>query len=117
MQISPEAMRLLENFCWPGNVRELQNVIERAISFCDGDAITDDDLPEYIKEKIAERMMQRPEISELEFKQARSEWLEVFEKNYLMNLLKKCDYNISKAAKLAGVDRKSIHRWLKKYKI
>ena len=34
-----------------------------------------------------------------------------------MNLLKKCDYNISKAAKLAAVDRKSIHRWLKKYKM
>ncbi|MBI3355020.1 MAG: sigma-54-dependent Fis family transcriptional regulator [Nitrospirae bacterium] len=115
--ISPEAMRLFENFYWPGNVRELQNVIERAISFCDGDAITVEDLPEYIKEKISEEMMQRPEISELEFKKARSEWLEVFEKNYLMNLLKKCDYNISKAAKLAAVDRKSIHRWLKKYKM
>ena len=118
-RISPEAMRLLEGFHWPGNVRELQNVIERAVSFCEGDTITANDLPDYIKEKIADVMVERHEISSkgLEFKKAKEKWLESFEKEYLIELLKRCDWNISKAAKLAGVDRKSIHRWLKKHKI
>ncbi|MBI5181422.1 MAG: sigma-54-dependent Fis family transcriptional regulator [Nitrospirae bacterium] len=116
-KISPETMRLLEGFHWPGNVRELQNVIERAVSFCEGNTIAPNDLPDYIKEGVAEGMIQRPGVSELVFKKARQEWLEVFEKEYLINLLKRCQWNISRAAKIAAVDRKSIHRWIKKYNI
>jgi len=40
LNLSPEAMQLLERHRWPGNVRELENAIERATILCDGDIIT-----------------------------------------------------------------------------
>src|SRR3989442_346896 len=43
--ISPEVIRILEQYHWPGNVRELENVIQRAIVVAKGDAILLNDLP------------------------------------------------------------------------
>ena len=40
LNLSPEAMRVLERHRWPGNVRELENAIERATILCDGDVVT-----------------------------------------------------------------------------
>jgi DNA-binding NtrC family response regulator len=44
-----DALLALQNYPWPGNVRELVNVVERAISFCDGDTVHAHDLPDYIR--------------------------------------------------------------------
>lgn len=40
LNLTPEAMRVLERHRWPGNVRELENAIERATILCDNDLIT-----------------------------------------------------------------------------
>jgi DNA-binding NtrC family response regulator len=42
LNLTPEAMRVLERHRWPGNVRELENAIERATIMCDNDLITPD---------------------------------------------------------------------------
>ncbi len=52
--ISAEAMAMLVRYAFPGNIRELENVIERAVVFCDGDIIKTDDLPVFLKEKNEE---------------------------------------------------------------
>src|SRR5262249_23195258 len=54
MRVAREAMSALVHYPWPGNVRELVNVIERAVSFGEGDAITLADLPEAIREAKTE---------------------------------------------------------------
>ncbi|MBI4953850.1 MAG: sigma-54-dependent Fis family transcriptional regulator [Myxococcales bacterium] len=46
--VSPETRRLLLEYSWPGNVRELENTLERAMVLCEGDTLTDADLPERI---------------------------------------------------------------------
>jgi DNA-binding NtrC family response regulator len=46
---SRDALTTLQNYPWPGNVRELVNVVERAISFCDGDTVQASELPDYIR--------------------------------------------------------------------
>ncbi len=46
--ISAQARRRLMAYDWPGNVRELQNAIERAVVFCSGAEILEEDLPEYV---------------------------------------------------------------------
>jgi DNA-binding NtrC family response regulator len=51
--VSAGAMQSLMNYDWPGNVRELVNVVERAVSFCDGDVIQTEDLPDHIREARA----------------------------------------------------------------
>ncbi|MCC6526440.1 MAG: sigma-54-dependent Fis family transcriptional regulator [Polyangiaceae bacterium] len=46
--VSPETRRLLLEYSWPGNVRELENTIERAMVLCEGETLTNADLPERI---------------------------------------------------------------------
>jgi two-component system response regulator AtoC len=43
--LAPETLKLLRGFGWPGNVRELRNVIERAVTLCQGRLILPEDLP------------------------------------------------------------------------
>ena len=49
LDLSSEAIRLLEEYHWPGNVRELENVIERAVVFTAGTTIGADLIPEAIR--------------------------------------------------------------------
>ncbi len=51
------------------------------------------------------------------FKDAKKKWLMNFEKEYLADLLKKNSNNISRAAREAGIDRKTIHRLIGKHKL
>ena len=48
--VAPDVLVALSNYPWPGNVRELVNVLERAISFCDGDTINLADLPDDLRD-------------------------------------------------------------------
>jgi DNA-binding NtrC family response regulator len=116
--IAPEAMRLLEAYRWPGNVRELQNVIERAVVLAERDVLRAEDLPEHIRIRAETPLSAGPvPTNELPLKQAKEEWSASFERDYLIHLLKRHDGNISQAAKSAGVDRKTVHRLIKKYGI
>ncbi|MFH1729512.1 MAG: sigma 54-interacting transcriptional regulator [Pseudomonadota bacterium] len=115
--IEPDALSILMNYNWPGNVRELKNAIERAITFCSSDRISVTDLPDNIRFKVS---VEGPHVQideSLPFKEAKDKWVESFEKEYLVNLLKRNNLNISKAAKEAHIDRKSIQRLLKKYNL
>ncbi|MEK6661863.1 MAG: sigma-54 dependent transcriptional regulator [candidate division NC10 bacterium] len=113
--IVPEAMQLIEEYHWPGNVRELQNVIERAVVLTEHELLRPEDLPEHIHTRAGTVSPISPR--DLPLKRAKEEWAASFESDYLIHLLKRHDGNISQAAKSAGVDRKTIHRLLKKYGI
>jgi nitrogen regulation protein NR(I) len=43
--VEPDALELLSGYAWPGNIRELENVMERAVLFCDGQKLRVEDLP------------------------------------------------------------------------
>jgi DNA-binding NtrC family response regulator len=112
--ILPETLALLEAHSWPGNVRELQNVVERAVVLAEKEILLPEDLPEHIRAREAGAL--RPESrADLPMKRAKDEWNRAFEKEYLLSLLKRHQGNISQAARAAGVDRKTIHRLLKKH--
>ena len=51
------------------------------------------------------------------FKEAKELWVSSFERDYIVNLLKKNSYNISHAAREADIDRKYFRKLMKKYEI
>lgn len=119
--ISSEAMSILEDYSWPGNVRELQNVIERAIIMSDGERIELKDLPESLRTRGLETPGLQGDLThiihDIPYKEAKEAWLAAFEKNYLQALLDRNSINISRAAEKAGINRKTIHRLIKRYNL
>jgi transcriptional regulator with PAS, ATPase and Fis domain len=113
--VTSSAMEILMSHEWPGNVRELKNTISRAISLMEGTQIVPDDIPERVRVPIARAELEIRD--DLGFKDAKEQWIGAFEKQYLEDMLRKNNYNISAAAKEAGIDRKSVQRLMKKYEI
>lgn len=113
-EISQAAMELLERYPWPGNVRELQNVMERAVSLAEGEVILPEDLPEEVRKGRVPSLEDEIPL-DLPFEEAKERWIELFERRYLRELLERTGGNISQAARMAGVNRKTIHRLLKKH--
>jgi transcriptional regulator with PAS, ATPase and Fis domain len=113
--LEPQAFEILKNYDWPGNVRELKNSMSRIISFMEGPRIVVDDVPERIRVPIAKAELDIRE--DLGFKDAKEQWVASFEKQYLAEVLKRNDFNISAAAKEAGIDRKSVQRLIRKYNL
>ncbi|MBW2312389.1 MAG: sigma-54-dependent Fis family transcriptional regulator [Deltaproteobacteria bacterium] len=113
--ISKRAMELMESYHWPGNVRELQNVMERAVSLTDSEILGPEDLPEQIRLIRQSDPFVLPAGSN--YKTAKREWTDSFERRYLQALLARHNGNISKAALEAQVNRKTIHRLLKRHRL
>ena len=110
--ISPEAMKLLENYEWPGNVRELENVIQRAIVLNETGVLEVSDLPEYFTRTAELRHQIRSATS---YKKVREAWTETQGKQYFAELLRRHKGNISSAARGAQISRKSLYQLLKKF--
>jgi two-component system response regulator GlrR len=102
--LTPLAMQRLMLHEWPGNVRELENTIEYAVAMTQHEIITEDLI---LPEKTSDEGTIKP------MKVAR----EVFEKNYLKQLLQLTRGNVSSAAALAGKYRADLYNLLKKYLI
>lgn len=122
--ISPRAMKALEGYLWSGNVRELQNIIERAVTLAETDAIVEADLPESLLKSSLSSETSSPLSQDLGegstdglalYKEAKKQKLFEFDKKYLEALLAKHGGNVSRAADEAGIDRKTIHRMIGRY--
>lgn len=118
LRLSADAMRALVAYRWPGNVRQLQNTMERVVSLATpGQEITLADLPEEITGAGGPGAPAMVFATDLPFHVAKEEAIEAFERQYLETLLQRNGGNISQAAREAEIDRKTIHRLLKKYEI
>ncbi|UCE78438.1 MAG: sigma-54-dependent Fis family transcriptional regulator [Nitrospiraceae bacterium] len=101
--LTPLAMQRLMLYDWPGNVRELENALEYAVAMTHEDVITEDHI-----------LKTRGFVESIKtLKEARQS----FEKEYLADLLKLTDGNVSKAAEHAGKYRADFYNLLKKYRI
>lgn len=110
--IDPSAAELLMRYAWPGNVRELQNVMERAAVLVDGHTVMSTHLPDRLQSLVEKDSAPSESGS---FKQAKQQAVEAFERNFLLDLLKRNEGHMSRAAREAGVDRKTIERMVKKH--
>jgi DNA-binding NtrC family response regulator len=108
-RLTAEAARKLLDYDWPGNVRELENCVERAVTLARYDEITLDDLPERIRDYRSSRVVvDTHDPSELIT-------LEELERRYVDRVLSAVGQNKTQAAKILGVDRRTLYRKLARY--
>ena len=108
----PDTLALLTQYRWPGNVRELENAIERAVSLSHGPLLTPDDLPAAIRQAGASSD-QRVEVPETGGEVCLT--LEEVEKRHLIRVLKETKGNKVKAAKILGIDRRTLYRMAERF--
>lgn len=116
-QVDEEVMNALVKYPWPGNVRELRNLIECVVSLTDDGSITLSDLPGHIMSSVKLKDNQYQKLHELPFMKAKNKVLREFEREYFLNVLKDSNGNISKAAHLAAVSRRTMYRMINTYNL
>lgn len=110
-----QAMDAMKHYQWPGNVRELLNVVERAYYLATPPYVTSGDLPAYIANQTKTKKSSL--WLDLNYKDAKNSAMEEFEKEYLKHQLDKHDWNISKTAETCEIDRRTIHRLIKRFNL
>jgi two-component system response regulator HydG len=107
--IAASAAEKLVSYAWPGNVRELQNCVERAVTLARFEEITIDDLPEKIVAFTPSHMVVAgDDPSELAP-------LEEIERRYVLRVLEAVGGNKSVAARVLGIERKTLYRKLERF--
>ncbi|MDR0801692.1 sigma-54 dependent transcriptional regulator [Fluviicola sp.] len=100
--ISSQALNVLIRHAWPGNVRELENVIQRALIMGRGN-IDVKDLSDYLKTGVP-----KGSVHQTEFKTLKEQ-----EKEYVLKVLDSVDQNKTRAARILGIDRKTLGQKIK----
>jgi DNA-binding NtrC family response regulator len=104
--LMPEAAQRLLDYDWPGNVRELENCMERAVALTRTSEVSADSLPEKVRNHKSSRLViDAADPSELIT-------LSEMEKRYVRRVLSACGGNKTQAARVLGIDRRSLYRRL-----
>ncbi|CAN5922615.1 sigma-54 dependent transcriptional regulator [soil metagenome] len=107
--LSSAVAKKLLAYTWPGNVRELQNCLERAVAVARFEEVAVDDLPERIRDyRSANVLVVADDPSELVP-------LEIVERRYILRVVEAAGGNKSIAARILGLDRKTLYRRLESY--
>jgi len=101
----------IRSYRWPGNVRELENWVHRHLLMADGLTI-----------RAMFDTAQSPADAEGEpgidrFQRAKAEAVRVFERDYVLTVLRQAHGNVTRAAQLAGKERRAFGKLLKKHGI
>jgi transcriptional regulator with PAS, ATPase and Fis domain len=104
--VSEAVLNVLQEYHWPGNVRELAHALERAVALAQGDVLTVEDLPLDVRQPepatVAPAFGDHPTLEELK-------------RRYIRHVLEQSGGNVSRAAGVLGVDRRSLYRMLQRY--
>lgn len=118
VSFSPEALTLLEKYSWPGNIRELENAVVRATAMCDG-TIRARDLPDRIRNYNGDdASVAATTTVEVDSKNEESMLsLADVEGRHVALVLAHTRGNKQAAARILGVDRKTLDRMIKRHHI
>jgi two-component system, NtrC family, response regulator GlrR len=105
-EFTEEAMHMLMLYEWPGNVRELEHIVERAIVLCEQQLIGSSEIL-----RAVDGLCPRT------FRDAKMAIIEEFERDYFQGLLRVCGGNLTKAARIAQMDKPNLRRLIKKHLI
>jgi len=102
---SNEAMQALLHHIWKGEVRELENIIERAVIFCDDDTIQLEHMPDYLRPHGSVGTLAMPRG-----RKSLRDAVKEFEKRYIMDVLASKDGNKEAAAEDLAISLSSLYR-------
>jgi len=110
-----ETLNILKKYSWFGNIRELRNVVKRAVLLSPGKYVNSEALPVEIINAVKNIQHEKNENSEEKYnlKKTASE----AEKEAIINAIIEAGYNKSKAARVLGIDRKTLYNKIKEYGI
>ena len=107
--ISSAAADRLLSYDWAGNVRELENCMERAVALTRFEEVTVDDLPDNVRDYKSSNLVVAGDDP------AQLLPLKELERRYIHRVLKACGGNKSEAARVLGLDRRTLYRKLERY--
>jgi DNA-binding NtrC family response regulator len=121
-QLTDEAIRALQAYSWPGNVRELQNAIEHAVVVLSpGQMVRAGDIPLHDAGRPTPTRSGSVDIElpgdllQESYHDARERVITLFERRYIEELVAAAEGNMSKAARIAGVDRTTLYRLMERH--
>jgi DNA-binding NtrC family response regulator len=118
LSIDQQVLAFFQQYEWPGNVRELENVVQQMVITADQQRVTINDLPDKIRcIRPVQDMEEHGDLLQMNFAEARKSYLDNFTREYLLDALRCYQGNISKTAKEIKVQRPSLQRMMKRYKI
>jgi DNA-binding NtrC family response regulator len=101
---SGAALKRMEGYAWPGNVRELENAVERAVALARDEWITPEDLPMTLQQTTAPDFLSAAAEREMT--------LDDLTMAYVRRVLERNGGNKKRTARMLGIDRRTIQRWL-----
>jgi DNA-binding NtrC family response regulator len=125
--VTEEAMRMIENHQWPGNVRELANAIQKTLIFNRGAPVRQEDISPAIsgmdqdrtpRSKGGDEAIRQWVREELAFETSENMFdscMDRFASIFVSEALNLTDGNRSRAAKLLGLSRPTLHSKIEKY--
>jgi two-component system, NtrC family, response regulator AtoC len=116
----PEARQLLSSYPWPGNIRELENVIERAVLFCDQTELSAADLPVDVRgpnqgttpTPIPQKPLDTP-VGQDGLKEQVKAAMVRLERELIVRALDQTSNNVTHAARLLKISRKGLQLKMK----
>ncbi|HLP48691.1 MAG TPA: sigma-54 dependent transcriptional regulator, partial [Candidatus Kapabacteria bacterium] len=103
-KFSEKVIQLFQQYEWKGNVRELRNLVERLLIMCEGKLITENDLPEGMRNSEKKQSFSLSEMRLWKDFKAYSE------KYFIEEKLKQYNYNIAKTAREIDLPRSNLYK-------
>ncbi|HWX54596.1 MAG TPA: sigma-54 dependent transcriptional regulator [Verrucomicrobiae bacterium] len=99
-----EAVAALQAYTWPGNIRELRNVVERLLLYCDGDAVTAATVQTALPSPATHSGATVAATGAL------ADRVEQFERQMIMDEIKRHNHHITNTAKALGLERSHLYK-------